>query len=151
MTLECVRVVKKFTVITHMVSKISSVQSKWMLLSHFQWHHHHSVGSNNNGILIATASVPPHPLSTQGVSYYHHHPPLAICMEKAATMSFPLVFFFLYHSQLFSPPHFQLNCDSIHGAAHTPWVDKGNKSPPLPSPACKLCGEGGDGEFSSPF
>ena len=46
---------------------------------------------------------------------------------------------------------FQLNCYSVHCAACFPSVEMANKSPPLPSHACKLHGEGGDGEFYSPF
>ena len=49
---------------------------------------------NNNGILIGIVSVPPNPQSTRGLRSRHHHSPLAICMEKAATVSFPLAFFF---------------------------------------------------------
>ena len=49
---------------------------------------------NNNGMLIGTVSVRPNPQSTRGIRSRHHHSPLAICMEKAATVSFPLSFFF---------------------------------------------------------
>ena len=49
---------------------------------------------SNNGILIGIVSVPPNPQSTRGLRSHHHHFPLAICMEKAATVSFPLAFFF---------------------------------------------------------
>ena len=48
---------------------------------------------SNNGILIGIVSVPPNPQSTRGLRSHHHHFPLAICMEKAATVSFPLAFF----------------------------------------------------------
>ena len=67
---------------------------------------------NNNGILIGTVSIPPNPQPTRGIRSRHHHSPLAICLEKAATVSFPLAFFFIHYSQLFSPPHYQLNCYS---------------------------------------
>jgi hypothetical protein len=63
-------------------------------------------------------------------------------MEKAAMVSFPLVFFFLHHSQLFSPPHYKLYCNSADGTACPPSVDEGNWIPPPPSPARELCGEG---------
>ena len=46
---------------------------------------------------------------------------------------------------------FKLNCYSVHDAAHLPSADKVNKSPLLPSHAHESRGEGGDGEFSSPF
>ena len=49
---------------------------------------------SNNGILIGIVSVPPNPQSTRGLRSHHHHFPLAICMEEAATVSFPLAFFF---------------------------------------------------------
>ena len=63
-----------------------------MRSSHFQCHHHKV--TNNNGILIGTVSVPPNPQSTRGIRSRHHHSPLAIFTEKAATVSFPLAFFF---------------------------------------------------------
>ena len=74
-----------------MVSKISSCQVWVNALVSF------SVPPpqlNNNGILIGTVSIPPNPQSTRGIKSRHHHSPLAICMEKAATVSFPLFFFF---------------------------------------------------------
>jgi hypothetical protein len=79
---------------------------------------------NNNGILIVTVCVPFNPQSTSGMRSRHHHSPLMICMEKEATVSFLL--FFSYHSQLFSLPHYCLNCYSVDGAARPPSVDEEN-------------------------
>ena len=61
------------------------------------------------------------------------------------------IMFFHHHFQLFSTQHFQLNCQSSHGAAHLPLADKGNKSPTLQSPIRNSLGEGANSEFSLLF
>ena len=50
---------------------------------------------------------------------------------------------------VFSRVHFQLNCYFAVGINSPSSVCKGNKSPPLLSPACKSHREAGDGEFVS--
>ena len=90
------------------------------------------------------------PQLTQQIRACHFHPTLTSSMEKAATVSFPLLFI-SPHSKLCLTAFFQSNYYPIHRASCSPSVNQGKKFPPSPSLHCLLPEEDGDGEFSSFF
>jgi hypothetical protein len=72
--------------------------------------------------------------------------PFASHVEKAATMSFPLLLIPPFSHRI----SFQIYCYPLGCAGLLSSVDKASKSLQLLSPTCESCGEGSDSAFSPP-
>ncbi len=89
------------------------------------------------------------PQSIKGTRPHRQHPRAACCMEKVVTVSFPLVFLMLpHHSNFFLAAFFPVKLLFCWPGQLPSLSNQGNIACHY-IPVGKLCGEGGDGEFSS--
>jgi hypothetical protein len=92
------------------------------------------------------------PQLTRGIRSRCRYPLLVSCMEKAVTVSLPLISIFPLTIPIFSHSNFfRLNRSSVGRAGCPPSVNKGITGPIAVIPACDSPADGNGCEFSPPF